>query len=273
MRGVDKGASDIHYGNNVAIGPRARGRSDRHAPRRARDGEGRCAQVTSRDRHDWLAVPTKPIRKRGRAGMRLLAGGLAGVAVFAGTLVAGGAWPVAASAGWCALAVVVLVLIWATIWRMDAHATAQHARTEDFSRPTADVILLSASVASLVAVAFTLVRAGREHGTVKSRLIALAVLTVALAWSTVHTVYMLRYGDLYYGDPIGGIDFNQDERPDYRDFAYMALTLGMTFQVSDTSIQTKAIRRAVIRHALVSFLFGTVIVAITINVVAGLLSR
>jgi uncharacterized membrane protein len=155
----------------------------------------------------------------------------------------------------------------------DAAATAEHARSEDFSRGTADLIVLGASVASLVAVAVTLVLAGQAHDGRKAALVTLTVLTVALAWGLVHTVFTLRYGDLYYGHPVGGIDFNEDDKPDYRDFAYLALTIGMTFQVSDTNLQAKPIRRNAIRHALLSYVFGAVIVAITINIVASLLSK
>ena len=81
----------------------------------------------------------------------------------------------------------------------------------------------------------------------------------------------MRYGDLYYSDPVGGVTFNEDEAPDYHDFAYLALTIGMTYQVSDTNLTSKPIRRAATRHALLSFLFGAVIVALAINAVASLL--
>jgi uncharacterized membrane protein len=81
----------------------------------------------------------------------------------------------------------------------------------------------------------------------------------------------VRYGDIFYADPVGGVTFNQDEKPDYRDFAYLAFTIGMTYQVSDTSLTNTVIRRAVSRHALLSFLFGAVIVALAINTVSSLL--
>ena len=114
-------------------------------------------------------------------------------------------------------------------------------------------------------------RAGDSHGGTKALLIALAISVVAFSWLTVHTLYLLRYGDLYYGDPIGGIDFNDDDPPDYHDFAYLALTIGMTFQVSDTTLQSKRMRRLAIRHALLSFLFVAVIGALAINAFASLL--
>jgi len=101
-------------------------------------------------------------------------------------------------------------------------------------------------------------------------MIALAIASVALAWLSVHTVFLLRYARIYFTPPDGGIDFG-GEPPDYRDFAYLALTIGMTFQVSDTDLTAKRVRRVALHHALLSYLFGTVIVAITVSSVAGLL--
>ena len=72
---------------------------------------------------------------------------------------------------------------------------------------------------------------------------------------------------------VGGLSFHQDDGPDYRDLAYVALTIGMAFQVSDTEISNRQIRRAAIHHALLSYLFGTVIVAVTVSTVAALLGR
>lgn len=92
-----------------------------------------------------------------------------------------------------------------------------------------------------------------------------------LSWAVVHTTFVLRYTRLYYTGQDGGVDFNQPEPPAYLDFAYRAFTIGMTFQVSDTTIQAGAIRRTVLRHALLSYLFGTVIIATSINLVAGLI--
>jgi uncharacterized membrane protein len=209
----------------------------------------------------------------GLAARRLLVAAVAGAAALVAALALGASWTVAVSLGWDAAALVFLVWIWASIGGMDVTATAQHAQAEDVSRAGADAILLSASVASLVAIGFTLVEAGHGTGATKGLLIALAVFSVALAWSAVHTVYALRYGRLYYTPPVGGIDFHDNARPDYHDFAYVALTVGMTFQVSDTDLIAKPIRRTAIRHALLSFVFGAVIVAITINIVASLLNK
>jgi uncharacterized membrane protein len=95
---------------------------------------------------------------------------------------------------------------------------------------------------------------------------------VALAWILVHTGFVLRYARLYYSPPKGGID-SYGEMPDYRDFAYLALTIGMTFQVSDTDLAGKRIRRVALHHALLSYVFGTGILAVTVSSVAALLGR
>jgi len=209
--------------------------------------------------------------RQGLAVRRLALGLVVAAAVLAGAFVAGADWAVAVSAAWGAAALVVIASTWWRIGRMDPEQTRTHARAEDFSRPLADLVVVGASVASLLAIGYTLVEAGRHQGGEKALLILLAVVVVALSWATIHTLYTLRYGDLYYGDPVGGIDFNQDDEPDYLDFAYLAFTVGMTFQVSDTSLKTKPLRRTALRHALLSFLFGAVIVALAINSVASLL--
>ena len=123
----------------------------------------------------------------------------------------------------------------------------------------------------LAAVGLLLVRAGGAAGGTKAYLITLGVVSVALSWTLVHTVFTLRYARAYYGVPVGGIDFNEEDPPNYLDFAYLAVTIGMTFQVSDTNLTSKGIRRIALGHALLSYLFGAVIVALVINVVSSLL--
>ena len=173
-------------------------------------------------------------------------------------------------AGWDAAAIVYLGWTWASIWRLDAHQTERHAVSEDPGQVVADAMLLSASVISLAAVVIVLIDAGNSSGLTKDLLVGLGIVSVVLAWSIVHTVFTLRYARLYYGRPRGGIDFNQNDPPRYSDFAYLAFTVGMTFQVSDTNLQTEQIRATALRQGLVSYLFGAVIIATTINLIAGL---
>jgi uncharacterized membrane protein len=209
--------------------------------------------------------------RQGLAGRRLLISLAVGVAVAVVALISGAGWSVAPTAGWGAAAFVTAGGIWWRIRSMDGSETAAHAQAEDYSAALSDAIVLGASVASLVAVGSALIEARHQSGADKGLLILLAVLVVAVSWAAVHLVFTVRYGDVYYADPVGGIEFNQDDRPDYRDFAYFALTIGMTFQVSDTNITDRSVRHLVTRHGLLAYLFGTVIVALAINTVATLL--
>ncbi len=181
-----------------------------------------------------------------------------------------GHWQLAPLVGWDMTAVVFTTWILATILPLDGATTGALAGIEDPGRAVADGLLLFASVASLVAVGVFLVRAGSASGPAQTWQVGLGVVSVVLSWALVHTIFTLRYARLYYQEPVGGVDFNDDEPPSYVDFAYLAVTIGMTFQVSDTSLSSRHFRATALRHALLSYLFGTVIVATTINLVAGL---
>jgi uncharacterized membrane protein len=133
-----------------------------------------------------------------------------------------------------------------------------------------DVVVVSASVASLAGVGYLLGSGSSKGGQVEITA-GVGIAIVATAWFVVHTVFTLRYARLYYVSDTGGIDFNQGEEPPaYVDFAYLAFTIGMTFQVSDTDLKTRKIRATALRHALLSYVFGAVILAITVNLAAGL---
>jgi uncharacterized membrane protein len=184
-------------------------------------------------------------------------------------------WGMALVAGWDAAALSFLVSIWPIILRADGPHAAQLATREDETRGTAAVLLVGASVASLLGVIFALDLAGREAGPLRVLLIGDAVLTVVLSWTVVNTVYTLRYADLHYRSRQAGIAFGDpdgQEQPTYRDFAYVAFTIGMCYQVSDTTIRDPRIRGTVLSHAFLSYLFGVVIVAGSVNLIAGLLS-
>jgi uncharacterized membrane protein len=215
----------------------------------------------------------EPLDHHGLAARRLVFSMAVGAGALAVALSVGAASSTSVTLGWDFAAILFLVSVGCSVWGKNPAASARIAQAEDSSRVAADAALLSASVSSLVAVGFVLVNAGHSSSGSKGLLIGLTIASVVLAWATVHTVYMLRYARLFYAAPIGGIDFHDGELPDYHDLAYVALTIGMTFQVSDTDLVSKAIRRAAIRHALLSYLFGAVIVAITINIVASLLSK
>jgi uncharacterized membrane protein len=193
----------------------------------------------------------------------------AGAAAFA-ALVLLAPVALAADAGWDVAAAVYMAWVWATVWPLDAADTGRLAEQEDPTRPLADVLVLAAAVGSLVAAGFVVGRGPRAE---ELLWIGLGVASVVLSWGVVHTVFTLRYARLYYIDVDGGVDFNQPDPPAFRDFAYLAFTIGMTFQVSDTPVSDPAIRATALRHALLSFVFVTGIVAATINLVASLGSR
>ncbi len=203
------------------------------------------------------------------AGTRLIVITVVGLAV--GALVgSSGARLYAPLAGWIAAALLFVAWTLLTVLRFSATETRAHALRENPVRPLADALLLSASLASLVAVGFLVFHASHSSGADKALDIGLGFLGVVVSWAAVHTTYMLKYARLYYGEPEGGIDFNQATGPRYMDFAYLAFTVGMTYQVSDTAVSTKEIRGTILKQALLSFVFGTVIIATTINALASL---
>ena len=197
----------------------------------------------------------------------MLAAGTA-VAILLGSL---GLWPIAPTVGWSVAALVYSAWVWIAIGGFDAAKTESHASREEPNRQVADGLVLLLGVASLASLAFVLIPAASTTGVERGLLAALALVSVALSWVLLHTLYTLRYARIYYTQN-GGIDFNQTDPPRYSDFAYFSFTLGMTFQVSDTDITSHTIRATVLRHALLSFVFGSVILATTINLVAGLSS-
>ena len=195
-----------------------------------------------------------------------LAGGVAGiVAAFLAP------WQLSTLIGWDVAAALFVVWVWTSAGRFDPDETHRFATREDDSRVSAQLLILSACVVSLAGVGFDLLKAS-ESDTASGHvaLVSAALLTVVLSWATVHTAFALRYAHEYYLQPVGGIDFKSgsDYAPDYRDFAYVAFVVGMTFQVSDTDITRRQIRRTVLQHSLLAYLFGAVIIAVVINIVA-----
>jgi uncharacterized membrane protein len=220
-----------------------------------------------------VTAPNEKPNAQGLARRRLLACSAAFAAATAISALLGAPRSVAFLYGWDAFTLVFLVWVWSTIWPADADRTAKHALAEDDSRTASDLVLIGASLVSLVAIGFTLAEATKSSGAHSVYLAAVAVVSIALGWAAIHTTFTLMYARLFYGEPKGGIKFDDSEPPDFRDFAYVAFTIGMTYQVSDTDVTQKRIRRIIVRHALLSFVFGTAIIAVAINVVANLVNR
>lgn len=179
-------------------------------------------------------------------------------------------WQYAPAVGWAASSATYLVWVWSVIGRLGPAATAAHARREDPGRVFSDALVLTATVASFAGVGLILLDASSSQGFAKEATVAMALGSIALSWFLVHTLFTLRYAAIYYQGGTG-VDFNEDEPPSYADFAYLAFSVGMTFQVSDTDLKTKAFRSTVLRQALLSYLLGAIVLATTINLVSGLI--
>lgn len=195
-------------------------------------------------------------------------------AIAVGTLAG---WKFSIAAGWIATAAVYLGWVWAKITRMSAAEIEHLVQQRHLRRRLADSIVLVASIASLTGVGF-LLAASTAKGPDTTIAAAIGFLSVIASWSVVHTIYTLRYAVHYYTDPVGGIDFNpgldadadQNERPTAGDFAYLAFTVAATYGVTDTALQTRRIRITALHQAIVSYLFGTVILALTVQVIGSL---
>ncbi len=183
-------------------------------------------------------------------------------------------WQVAVLIAWDAGTLLYISWVFRDTWWLDGTQTRTLAKREDEFEASAHIILVLAALVSLVGVGLALLKASGETGATKTWITLVAVLSVVISWIAVHTVFVLRYARLYYDENaggFGGIDFHGEPMPDYRDFGYLSFTIGMTYQVSDTDISARPIRRAVLRHALISYIFGVSVIAVVVNVVAGLL--
>ena len=207
-----------------------------------------------------------------RPNGRLLALGAVGTA--AGAILAFVApWQMALLGGYLVAAVTYVATITRVIVGSDGARTRHVSTREDESRTMRGAVVMAAGVASLLGALFALHKAQQDVPELQTLLLtALAIGTVVVSWLAINVDFTLRYAHLYYTDPVGGIDFNGVDEPDYRDFAYVAFTIGMTYQVSDTNLLTSRFRRVLLLHALLSYLFGVVIIAAVINVSAGFIT-
>lgn len=242
-----------------------------HFYRRSKEQfSGAGKQPTDREREtaDFRRTPT-PHRVRAER-IRFAATFLIAVVV---AVVVGvwDSWAVAPAAGWAVAAINYTVMVWFRIGRMDPEQTKAHAVVEDPSRATREALILCANIVSLAAVVMIIVEASHAESWQKFVYAAVALLAVASSWVLLHTMYTLRYAARYYSsDPPGGIYFNEDAPPCYVDFAYLAFTIGMSYAASDEAVITTDMRRVVLFHSIMSFVFGTGIVATTISLIVGL---
>jgi uncharacterized membrane protein len=178
-------------------------------------------------------------------------------------------WQYAPAAGWIAASTIYLLWTWARIGPMNAEDIESLVQEQHPTRGPSDTFVVLASIASLIGVAYLLM-APNVEGPDSTIAAAVGFLSVIASWLTVNTIYALRYAVEYYTEPAGGIEFNQGDKPTFADFAYVAFTIAVTYGVTDTALQNRRIRGTALQHSLVSYLFGAVILAITIQVFGSL---
>jgi uncharacterized membrane protein len=190
--------------------------------------------------------------------------------------------PISWLIGWLAYGAAHLGLAWVTILSSHPSEIRREVDGQDSNRLMISIFVIVASFVSLFAILFLLYDGGKTAS--RSDLTVHLILSfscVVCSWILVHTIFTLRYAHLYYNptesDRKGrdrrqrGLEFPHEEEPDYLDFTYFSFVIGMTFQVSDVTISSRELRRLALVHALLSFAFNTLLVALTINVVSGLI--
>ncbi|MGN6181997.1 MAG: DUF1345 domain-containing protein [Mucilaginibacter sp.] len=182
---------------------------------------------------------------------------------------------------WIGAALTIILLNWIAILGTHPREVKKIARLQDSSRTLLFGFIILAAVVSLVAIIFLLKESKGLSEAQRNGHILLAIAAVFVSWWLVHTIFSLRYAHLYYDidtddggtRPGGGLEFPDTPEPDYLDFIYFGFVVGMTFQVSDVQITSRKVRRLCLLHGLISFAFNTAIVALSINVISGMVSQ
>ncbi|KUJ56247.1 MULTISPECIES: DUF1345 domain-containing protein [Chryseobacterium] len=173
---------------------------------------------------------------------------------------------------WLAFSVTHLFFSWFTIATCDVDSIKKLAKEQDSGRTTISLFILITTCVSLMGILLLYISAGEKSGSALFVHILMTIASIGTAWALVHTTFVFKYAHLYYKDK--GLDFPGDDGdPDYMDFVYFSFVIGTTFQVSDVSITSKEMRRIALVHGLLSFIFNTVIVALTINILSSLLPK
>ena len=209
-----------------------------------------------------------PRRAVARTAIALAVGGAIGLALSLRY-----STPVAVLGGWNAAGLTLLALAWLIIATADARMTGERAAREDPGRTAVTVLVILASLAGVLAVTVLVRKPEAIAPTQELELVAFCLLTVMVSWTLTHTAFTLRYAHLYYREDtegVGGVEFAGGTPPTYFDFAYLAFTVGMCFQVSDTTVTSPQIRRAVLLQAVLSFGYNTAILAFVLNLAFGL---
>lgn len=186
-------------------------------------------------------------------------------------------WPTRAVITWIAFSSSTLIMMWYVLVSADPSEVAKTACLQDSSRTVIFVFVVVAAIASVFAVAAEL---GTAKGLGRAYLtghVVFSILTILTSWALVHTVFTLRYAHIFYGSDDGdealrGLNFPDQDSPDYLDFAYFSFVIGMCCQTSDVTINARRLRRLALVHSLISFGFNLAILGLSINMVSSLFS-
>lgn len=177
---------------------------------------------------------------------------------------------------WNVFCLLFLSLNWLTFWTVSPKKIRQEATIQNVNKIVVFVISLVATLVALSTVLQLLLDKTKSQGYMSFALLS-AILGLLFSWILVHTIFAIRYAHLFYANHkedkdkhAGGLSFPEEPHPDFIDFAYYSFVIGMTFQVSDVTVTSKMLRRLTLFHSLLAFAFNTIIVALTVNVIAGL---
>lgn len=179
---------------------------------------------------------------------------------------------------WDAGMICFLISTWVLMMQAIPKTMRRNAQSQDEGRLVILSLITAAACASILAIAFILRETKEKNISVVIPHLILAVVTIIGSWLLVHTIFAMHYAHEYYQDhqtesncKAGGLDFPEDIEPDYWDFLYFSFVIGMTSQVSDVQITSRSLRRLSLLHGILSFFFNTAIVAMSINIIAGLI--
>ena len=198
--------------------------------------------------------------------VRLIVAIMLGVAVY---FVLPGDWPwvTRTLVAWDAGIMIYLGAIIVMMARAEDHGPQQRAATQEDEGATTILLLAALAASASLGAIFAELAQVKAGDPGYGYHVALAVGTVLLSWAFTHTIFALHYAYDFYGEGqrAKGLKFPDDDKPDYWDFVYFSFVIGMTFQVSDVQVTSKGIRRLVIAHGVISFLFNTTVIALTVN--------
>ncbi len=191
--------------------------------------------------------------------------------------------PIAFMFIWIAFSGSFLVFSWIVILSSHPKGLRNIAGNQDTNRTLIFLFVVSAAFISLFAIVILLQQDPHASKRGLTNYLVLATAAVFCSWTLIHTLFTLHYAHLYYtyvdesahatGKNAGGLDFPGTSLPDYLDFAYFSFVLGMTFQVSDVQITSPVMRRLALLHGFLSFVYNTIIIALSINIISGVIGR